>query len=228
MIALYKIKDLYEDEMKDLFQEMGYRTACVYSINNLMDMMVNPMVIITPSFFQKELKDIPNPIVPIFINVFDIKRSIVELFEFEDRNDYLFITSNESIDWLRKEYEKDSSNNKVPLTFITNDETISVRSDQAVLAPIWMKNEISKDQINQFYFIKPSFSSVLSSLQVAGSLVNFIEEVYRERYQVNAIVNSTHDGVIAIDLKGTIKIANEHAKTWFSFKGSQVYESLSY
>ena len=213
MIALYKMNDLYEDEIKNLFHEMGYPAACFYSINTLLEQIMNPMVIITPSFFQEELKDIPNPIIPISINVFDIQQSIVELFEFEDRKDYLYITSNESIDWLRKEYKMYTGNNKVPLTFITNEQTPILQSNQAVLAPIWMKNEIPNDQMNEFHFIQPSFPSVLSSLQAVGSLVKFIEEVYKERYQVNAIVNSTHDGVIAIDLEGNIKIANEHAKT---------------
>lgn len=213
MIALYKMNDLYEDEIKNLFQEWSYPTTCFYSINSILDQIMNPMVIITPSVFQKELEDIPNPIIPIFINVVDIKRSIVELFEPKDRKDYAFVTSIETIDWLRKEYETDTGHDEVHLTFLTEEQTSNLRSDQVVLAPIWMKNVILTHQLHQFHFIKPSFTSVLSSLQVAGSLVKFIEEVYKERYQVNAIVNSTHDGVIAIDLKGNIKIANEHAKT---------------
>jgi propionate catabolism operon transcriptional regulator len=213
MIVLYKMNDLYEDQIKNLFQEWGYPTACFDSINSILDQIMNPMVIITPSVFQKELGDIPNPIIPISINVVDIKRSIVEMFEWVGRKEYTFITSSETVDWLTKEYEMDTGNNEVHLTFITEKQISILRPDQVVLAPKWMKKVIPAHLIDHFHFIKPSFSSVMSAIYAAGSLMKFIEDVYKERYQVNAIVNSTHDGVVAIDLEGNIKIANEHAKT---------------
>lgn len=210
MIALYKMYDLYEDQIHTFFLKLGYPTACFSSINTILEQGMNPFVIISPFIFQKELKDIPNPIIPISINMDDIKKAIDDL---GDRKEYTFMASRETIDWLVKECEMYVENDSIPLKFITENEFSSLQPGEIVLTPKWMKELIPAHMIHQFHFIKPSFSSVLSSIQAAPSLLKFMEEVSKERYQVNAIVNSTHDGVIAIDLEGNIKIANEHAKT---------------
>jgi propionate catabolism operon transcriptional regulator len=213
MIALFKMFDLYEDQIKNLLKDLGYPTASFYSINSILDQVMNPMVIMTPAIFLKELEDLSFPIIPIPMNIGDIKRSIKDLFEIPEQREYSFITSKEEIEWLRKEYVEHAANDEIQISFITEKQSASLKPNHAYLAPIWMKGLLSNPRIKSLHFIKPAFTSVIPFLQVAGSLMNLMEEILKERYQVDAIVDSTHDGVVAIDRTGNIRLVNEHAKT---------------
>jgi transcriptional regulator, propionate catabolism operon regulatory protein len=213
MIALFKMNDLYEDKIKKLLQDLGYQTASFYSINSILDQIMNPMVIITPAIFQKELEGLSFPIIPIPITIRDIRKSIKILFEIPEQREYSFISSNEEIEWLRKEYAEDVANDQIQISFLTEKQSPTIKQNHVYLAPIWMKGLISNPLIKNLHFIMPSFTSVIPFLQLAGSLTNLIEEMFKERYQVDAIVNSTHDGVVAIDRAGKIRLVNDHAKT---------------
>jgi propionate catabolism operon transcriptional regulator len=213
MIALFKMFDLYEDQIKNLLKDLGYPTASFYSINSILDQVMNPMVIMTPAIFLKELEDLSFPIIPIPMNIGDIKRSIKDLFEIPEQREYSFITSKEEIEWLRKEYVEHAANDEIQISFITEKQSASLKPNHAYFAPIWMKGLLSNPRIKNLHFIKPAFTSVIPFLQVAGSLMNLMEEILKERYQVDAIVDSTHDGVVAIDRTGNIRLVNEHAKT---------------
>ncbi|MDR6999736.1 sigma 54-interacting transcriptional regulator [Neobacillus niacini] len=213
MIALFKMNDLYEEQIKNLLNELGFQTACFYSINSILDQIMNPMIIITPAIFQKELEGVSFPIIPISINIADIKKSIEALFECSEQKDFTFITTNENIEWLKKEYSEHLANDGIQLSFLTEKQAAILKPNHVYLAPIWMKGLLPNSRNKNLYFIKPSFTSLIPFLQIAKSLVNIIEEILKERYQVDAIVNSTHDGVVVIDRMGNIRLVNEHAKT---------------
>ncbi|WP_312474500.1 sigma 54-interacting transcriptional regulator [Neobacillus sp.] len=218
MIALFKMNDLYEDQIKNLLIDLGYPTASFYSINSILDQIMNPMVIITPAIFQKELEGLSFPIIPIPITIGDIKKSIKVLFENPEQREYSFITSKEEIEWLRKEDGEQVANDEIQVSLLTEKQSAVLNPNHVYLAPIWMKGLISNPGIKNLHFIKPAFTSLIPFLQIAGSLVNLIEEILNERYQVDAIVNSTHDGVVAIDRTGNIRLVNEHAKTILGVK----------
>jgi transcriptional regulator, propionate catabolism operon regulatory protein len=214
MIALFKMNDIYEDKIKKLLQELGYQTASFYSINSILDQVMNPMVIITPAIFEKELEGLSFPIIPIPITIKDIKIAIKFLFESPEQREYSFITSNdEEIHWLRKEYEEHVANDSIQISFLTEKQSTVIKQNHVYLAPIWMKGLLSNPLLKNLHYIMPSFTSVIPFLQLAGSLTKLIEEIVKERYQVDAIVNSTHDGVVAIDRAGKIRLVNDHAKT---------------
>jgi len=218
LIALFKMNDLYEDQIKNLLKDLGYPTASFYSINSILDQIMNPMVIITPAIFQKELEGLSFPIIPIPITIGDIKKTIKVLFENPEQREYSFISSNEEIEWLRKENGEQAANDEIQISLITEKQSAVLTPNHVYLAPIWMKGLIANPGIKNLHFIKPVFTSLIPFLQIAGSLVNLIEDILNERYQVDAIVNSTHDGVIAIDRTGYIRLVNEQAKTILGVK----------
>ncbi|WHY79850.1 sigma 54-interacting transcriptional regulator [Neobacillus sp. WH10] len=218
MIALFKMNDLYEDQINNLLNDLGYPTASFYSINSILDQIMNPMVIITPAVFQKELEGLSFPIIPIPITIGEIKKTIKVLFENPEQREYSFITSKEEIEWLRKENGEHAANDEIQISLLTEKQSAALKPSHVYLAPIWMKGLISNLGIKNLHFIKPAFTSLIPFLQIAGSLVNLIEEILNERYQVDAIVNSTHDGVIAIDRTGNIRLVNEQAKTILGVK----------
>ncbi|MCM3766990.1 sigma-54-dependent Fis family transcriptional regulator [Neobacillus niacini] len=219
MIALFKMNDLYEDEIKDLLKDMGYTSASFYSINSILDQIMNPMVIITPAIFQKELAGLSFPIIPISFTIADIQKSIKNMFDTPNDIEHAFLASAEEIEWLRKERDDQSDDNGIQLSFFTEKLPPAQLPNRNCLAPIWMKGLFSSPHMKNLHFIKPSFASLHPYLQIAVSLVNFTEEMVKERYQVDAIVNSTHDGVIAVDRIGTIRLVNEHAKTILGVEG---------
>jgi len=212
LIALFKMNDLYEDQIKNLLKDLGYPTASFYSIKSILDQIMNPMVIITPAIFQKELEGLSFPIIPIPITIGDIKKTIKVLFENPEQREYSFISSNEEIEWLRKENGEQAANDEIQISLITEKQSAVLTPNHVYLAPIWMKGLIANPGIKNLHFIKPVFTSLIPFLQIEGSLVNLIEDILNERYQVDAIVNSTHDGVIAIDRTGYIRLVNEQAK----------------
>jgi len=218
LIALFKMNDLYEDQIKNLLKDLGYPTASFYSIKSILDQIMNPMVIITPAIFQKELEGLSFPIIPIPITIGDIKKTIKVLFENPEQREYSFISSNEEIEWLRKENGEQAANDEIQISLITEKQSAVLTPNHVYLAPIWMKGLIANPGIKNLHFIKPVFTSLIPFLQIAGSLVNLIEDILNERYQVDAIVNSTHDGVIAIDRTGYIRLVNEQAKTILGVK----------
>lgn len=213
MIALFKMNDLYEDQITHLLKEMGYSTASFYSINSIIDQIMNPMVIITPVNFEKELAGLSFPIIPISVHIEDVKKCIKGLFDIPEKREYSIIASTKEIEWLRKENAEQVTKDEIQLSFLTEKQAGLLKPNHVYLAPIWMKGLISNPRNKNLHFIKPAFTSVISFLKIAGSLVNLVEEITKERYQVDAIVHSTHDGVIAIDRSGTIRLVNEHAKT---------------
>lgn len=213
MIALFKMNELYEEQIKSFLTDLGHQTASFYSINSLLDQIMNPMVILTPIIYRQELEGVSFPIIPISISLGDIKKSIKELSESQEQRDYTYIASNDEITWLKKEYDAHHlENEKIRISFLVDKQSSALNSNHINLAPIWMKGLISDSGIKPLHFIKPAFTSFIPILQTAVSLVKLTEEILKERYQVEAIVNSTHDGVVAVDKDGNIILVNKHAK----------------
>ncbi|WP_144462351.1 sigma-54 interaction domain-containing protein [Siminovitchia fortis] len=206
MIALFKMNDVYECQIKQLLTEMGYEVVSFYSINSILDQIMNPMVIITPAIFRKELADLSFPVIPIHLNADDIERWMKA--ESPDMKELTFIASDEEIAWLKHSYK----NKAFHMSYLTENQTSALNSSMMYLTPIWLKGFIPNPRMKNIHFIKPTFISLIPFLQTAGSLVALTEEHLKERYQVDAIVHSTHDGVIAIDRNGKVKLVNEHAK----------------
>nr|WP_304217214.1 sigma 54-interacting transcriptional regulator [Fredinandcohnia onubensis] len=217
MIVLFKMKDLHEEQIKNYLTGLGYQTASFYSINSIVEKIMNPMVILTPAIYLNELEDFGLPIIPISIGMGDIKSSINEICEKRDNLKYTYIASTNEILWLKSEYTLNEDN---LLSFLTDKQTSELNPNQIILAPVWMKGFISSPRIKNIHYIKPMFTTIVPLLQIACSLVNLTHEMIKERYQIEAIVNSTHDGVVAVDKTGNIRLVNEHAKKILGIEGN--------
>lgn len=103
MIALYKMSDSLENQIGKLFQGVGYKTARFYSVNALLEQIMNPMVIITPAIYQKELEALQVPILPLSIRLDDIERMKEKKGLMNDSSKKCcVVASEEEIKWLKK------------------------------------------------------------------------------------------------------------------------------
>jgi PAS domain S-box-containing protein len=168
---------------------------------------MNPMVIITPAIFRKELADLSFPVIPIHLHADDIERWMKA--ETPDIKELTFIASNEEIAWLKHS----DANKACRLSYLAENQATVLNANMIYAAPIWMKGFIPNPRMKNIHFIKPALASLVPFLQTACSLVALTEEHLRERFQVEAIVHSAHDGVVAVDRNGKVKLVNEHAKT---------------
>ncbi|WHY99992.1 sigma 54-interacting transcriptional regulator [Peribacillus simplex] len=212
MIALYKMSDSLENQIGKLFQGAGYKTARFSSVNALLEQIMNPMVIITPAIHQKELEALQVPILPLSIRLDDIERTKEKKGLMNDSsNKCCVVASEEEIEWLKKEFDE---NPRIPLHFLSKEELFlaGMQPDTVYVAPVWMKDLLTHSQTGTVHFIKPSLSSLISTIQMAISIDKLTASIAMERYQVEAIVKSAHDGVVAVDHEGRITVANEHAK----------------
>ncbi|MFD3449643.1 sigma-54 interaction domain-containing protein [Microbacteriaceae bacterium 4G12] len=217
MISLYKIPQPLEQELTHLLQDLDYPSARFYSVKALLDQIMNPMVIIAPIIFYEEVETLPVPMLPISIHLSDIERTLIGVPV--QNEPPIIIASKEEIKWLQLENEHDFS---IPLQFMTTEDFLAsgVQSSRVYLTPIWMKNVFSDPSFTaNLRYINPSTTSLLSLLQLASSLIHFTGEITRKRYEVEAIVSSAHDGVIAVDRAGNITVVNEHAKTILRLQG---------
>lgn len=214
IVAFYKISKPIEIQLEKSLYQLGYKVAKFYSINSLLNQIMKPMVVVTPHIFQKEIKSLSVPIVPLFVNLMDIEYTLNKnRLRLEDHTkSFCVIASDEEIDWLTKEYDRGSYQGK-KLKFISIEEFLSTetQSNNVYLAPIWLEGLLS-NTLSNIYFIKPSSSSLLPVLQVARSFSRYTDEMTRQKYEREAIVNSSHNGVIAIDREGNISVVNEHAR----------------
>jgi transcriptional regulator, propionate catabolism operon regulatory protein len=214
MIALYKISQPLDDQMEKLLQEMGHQTARFYSIKSLMNQVMNTRVIFAPDIYKKEVEALPVPVIPLSIHLMDIVKTIEERDLLSRSRDSLwFVGSEEEVEWLKWEYKQ---NPQISLCFVSKKQFLDrdMEQERVYLVPFWEK-ELYSDPVIQasIYYVMPSITSLLPVLRLVTSLVHFADEVIRERFQVEAIVNSAHDGVIAVDREGSITVANQHAKT---------------
>lgn len=217
MIALYKFNQT--TELDKLLQEAGYQTARFYSVKSLLDQIMNPMVILTPCIYKNEVKPLPVPVIPVAIHLADIVKTI-EHHQLQDHTDgpYRVVATEEELAWLKREYAEDP---QIPICFLNIEQFLSddLQADHIYLLPEWEKNRIPDHVWPALYPVKPSIPSLLSVLQFVSCLDHFTSEIARERYQVEAIVDSSHDGVIAVDREGNITVANQHAKTILGLQG---------
>ncbi|GIM48079.1 hypothetical protein DNHGIG_36280 [Collibacillus ludicampi] len=220
MIALYKFNKPLEVQLSFLLREYGHEPALFYSVKSLLDQMMKPMVVITPIVWAKELESLPIPVLSVSIHLADLEREIVLCSGCRDAiRKAVIVASAEEIKRLKEEFRISGKVGEgiIPysLDFLTQDQLVKLDSDshEMYFMPAWGKM-LSWDQKweKKFHLVSPSLSYLFSVVQQACSLLTFTEKAIRERYQLEAIVHSSHDGVIAVDKQGNITLVNHHAK----------------
>lgn len=217
MIALYKFTKPMEQLLDNILQKSGFKTTRFYSVNSLLDQIMNPMVILTPDVFKNDLEFLPVLFIPISIHLMDIERTIEEHnLEYSTEEPILVVASKEELKWVEMEY---LDNQRIPIRFVCKEQFFSsnFQSNRVYLAPIW-ENDLAT-LLPSLYYIKPTITSLNPVLQLVNTMERIATEISRERYQGEAIVNSAHDGVIAVDREGCITVVNEHAKKILGLKG---------
>jgi transcriptional regulator, propionate catabolism operon regulatory protein len=219
MIALYKFNKPLEVQLSSLLREFGQKPAFFYSVKSLLDQMMKPMVVITPASWAKELESLPIPVLPVSIHLADLEREIGLCSGCRDAiRKAVIVASAEEISRLEEEYRisrKVEEGLPYSLDFLTQDQLVKLESDlhEMYFMPAWGRM-LSWDQRweKKIRLVSPSLSYLFSVVQHACSLISFTEKAIQERYQLEAIVHSSHDGVIAVDKQGNITLVNHHAK----------------
>jgi transcriptional regulator, propionate catabolism operon regulatory protein len=223
LIALYKIDGNLADQISFLFQRKGIKVTYFYALKSLLDQMMNPFVILTPLLFAKELKGWPVPVLPLSIHWEDVVQELVQWPE--SSTDINFVASREEIEWL--EWEKALIGEKEADLFVRKihfmaSETVKMLNGQT-LVPAWEKRFASQSGSRfTVHTLVPSLSNLSSVVQQACSLLDYTTEMAREKVLSEAIVNSSHDGVIAVNRDGLITLTNDHAKTMLGLQGDVI------
>lgn len=133
MIALYKFTQT--TELDQLLLELGYQTARFYSVKSLLDQIMNPMVILTPSMYKNEVESLPVPVIPVAIHLADIVRTIEQYrLQTPPNEPYRVIASEEELDWLQREYREDP---QIPICFLSMEQFLpdDLQTDHIHLIP---------------------------------------------------------------------------------------------
>lgn len=226
MIALYKFPQ--STKLDVLLKDCGFQTARFNSVKSILGQIMNPMIVLVPHLFKREVEPLPVPVIPVAIHITDIVETI-EKNNLHDHADTPFrvVASREELEWLHKEYAATAPS--YPLQYVELDQFLTeARTNKTFhLIPEWAKTLLPEHIWPSLYPVSPSASSLLRVLQLVSSLERFTDQIARERYQVAAIVDSSHDGVIAVDREGNITVANQHAKTLLHLEGEVIGRKIT-
>ncbi|MEC2072741.1 sigma-54 interaction domain-containing protein [Alkalihalophilus marmarensis] len=217
MIVLYKVDEMYVDELAALFEKEKIKVQYFSSLNSLLDQVMNPMIIVTPAIYKKELEHIPLPIIPIMITSWDIQEYVNQ----SKKTSYKVIGTQDEIDWLKR---SDSASSFV---LLKDASSIAIDDSTAYIAPIWLKKELVHIPLQHLNFVTPGKAVLINIVQIAASMLTFTEEVIRDRYQVDAILDSDHDGIVTVDKDGIIKLVNQHAKRILGLDNHSIGQNIT-
>jgi transcriptional regulator, propionate catabolism operon regulatory protein len=220
LIALYKMDGNLADQVSFLFQRKGIKVTYFYAVKSLLDQIMNPFVILTPLLFAKELKGWPVPVLPLAIHWGDVVRAIRNLPPLN--SDINLVASKDELEWLEWEKKADKQN----IRFVAA-ENLKMLTGQ-VLAPVWEKRLPAQPNARfALHSLEPSSEVITSIVQQACSLLDYTTEAAREKVLSEAIVNSSHDGVIAVNRDGLITLTNDHAKSILGLQGDVVGKRIT-
>ncbi|MGG4493124.1 sigma-54 interaction domain-containing protein [Brevibacillus reuszeri] len=223
MIALYRLDKELEKGMAALLAQSGQSVGYFYSIKSILDQMMNPFIVITTERYCEELESLSLPVVTISIDISDAKR-VWEKRQGAERSGQepvVVCATAKERDWLKLEHALDHTAER-DWQFWCDDE-IHANHDHAhrvYLIPAWEAAFWSGALAGgERYIIEPSLAMLRRAVQQAASLVTYTKDRLREKHLMEAVVNSAHDAVIAVDRLGNITLVNEHAKILLGLTG---------
>lgn len=225
VIALYKLNKTLEAFVTRILNEHGLQPSYFHSKKTIIDNMMNPLVLITPSTFVNEVHSFSIPIVPLSIHLSDFEKTIHE-HDLYEKNP-LIMVSNEEKKWLDTENHLRDDNGFV----ICSREQVNLENAKkytSFLVPSWENNlPITQQTIKYLFFVNPSMDMVISAIRQAIHLIDVTREMFKEKYQVQAIVDSAHDGLIAVDRQGKITLTNDNAKIYLGLEKEVVGRNIA-
>ncbi|MFE1243414.1 sigma-54 interaction domain-containing protein [Fictibacillus sp. NPDC058756] len=225
MIALYKLNKTLEAIFIQLLIKQGIQPTCLHSKKSIIDHMMNPFVLITPSPYVNEVQSFSIPIVPLSLHLSDFEKTINEQNLYEQN--LLIMVSDEEKKWLDTENLLMYHNH----FDICSKEFIKLSNankNTTFLVPSWESNlPMSKRTNENFFYVHPSMDTVVSAIRQAMNLTDVTKEMFKEKYQVQAIADSAHDGLIAVDKQGKITLTNNNAKKYLGLEGDVVGRNIT-
>ncbi|MGG1576232.1 PAS domain-containing protein, partial [Fictibacillus sp. NRS-1165] len=219
MIALYKVDKELEEFITHILKESGIQTLSFHSRKTVMDHVMNPFVLITPSIYVNEVRSFSIPIVPLSLHLSDFEQTI-KVNSLTNKNP-LIIVSDEEKKWL----DAENANQKSILEIRSREQVnlANAKTNTSFLVPSWESHlPMSQQTKEHIYYVQPSKDTIFSAVRQAINLIGITREMFKEKYQVKAIVDSAHDGLIAVDRQGKITLTNENAKKYLGLEGEVV------
>ncbi|MDN4522939.1 sigma-54 interaction domain-containing protein [Fictibacillus fluitans] len=186
---------------------------------------MNPYVVIAPLPFVDELQSLNVPIVPISLHRQDF-------LEAEKRNQtheehtVIFVSPKEK-EWL--ELESQFIDEPFFPVFSSEQEMNNAAKYEACLfIPAWHKQAtFTQWKKENLFFVNPASGTLMAAVRQALQLMEVTKEFVKEKLQVQAIVHSAHDGVIAVDRNGKITLTNEHAKKYLRLDADVIGRNIT-
>ncbi|TQR07788.1 sigma-54 interaction domain-containing protein [Psychrobacillus soli] len=225
MIALYKINSPLAEKIADILYKFDQKPTFYYSKNSLLDQIMNPLVLITSCSYIEEVETLHVPIVPLSINLSDVEKVIQE--ENLYSNKWIIVASKQEIEWLK--LEKNLSL-KDHFQFIVKDNLSqdNIQKNSIFFVSAWENNFLFPPYLEKnIRYVEPSIATITSAVRQALSLISITRDMLREKYQVEAVVNSAHDGIIAVDRSGHITLTNENAKHFLGLEGEVIGRKIT-
>ncbi|MED2974411.1 sigma 54-interacting transcriptional regulator [Fictibacillus sp. B-59209] len=220
MIALYKVDKELGEFITHILIKSGIQTSSFHSRKTVIDHIMNPFVLITPSIYLNEVESFSIPIVPLSLHLSDFKKTIDE-YDLLGKNP-LIIVSNDEKKWLDNENQM-IYNKTFEICSKDNIDFGNAKINTSFLIPSWESHlPIAQQTKENLYYVQPSMDTVFSSIRQAINLLGVTREMFKEKYQVQAIADSAHDGLIAVDRQGKITLTNENAKKYLGLEGEVV------
>ncbi|MED1952109.1 sigma-54 interaction domain-containing protein [Brevibacillus centrosporus] len=222
MIALYRLDKELERKIAALLDSSHHPIGYFYSIKSIIDQMMNPFVVITTEPYREELESYSLPVVCLSIDLNDIRKVWERLCEKEERKPAVVVCgSRKEKFWLEKEYDLEQKlSGEAKLLFQLQEEWQEDQEQTHYLSPKWSKNMLpQKPPTGEWHLVEPSIATLRRAVQQAESLITYTRDRLREKHLMEAVVNSAHDAVIAVDRHSHITLVNEHAKLLLGLNG---------
>ncbi|MCF6094218.1 sigma 54-interacting transcriptional regulator [Microaerobacter geothermalis] len=238
MIALYNLDKRLEEMLSYYLKEEGEKVAYFYSMKSILDQVINPMVVITTASFVSEVDSLSVPVVPITIHMTDVEQAVCQLVSNGHLvEEVIIIASEKEMKWLKMEQHirmqlgvaSNFSYQFVNLEDMKHQAAqLKVKEDRFLfVTPQWTKQVKLTPYIKNVCAVSPSMETILSAARQASFLSGYTREMTREKLQIQAVVNSAHDGVIAVDKEGYITLVNEHAKNLLSLPEEALHRKIT-
>lgn len=223
MIALYRLDKELEKKIAALLEDTGHPVGYFYSIKSILDQMMNPFVVITAEPYGEELESFSLPVVCLSLDMNDVQRACQSISRTEGapvRRAVIVCGTQKEKQWLEREYAQDSDVPGVPCSFQVREELQPLSGQTAYLLPVWGKHSLPQQPAAApWHLVEPSIATLRRAVQQAESLMAYTRERLREKHLMEAVVNSAHDAVIAVDRHSQITLVNEHAKLLLGLNG---------
>lgn len=231
MIALYRLDKSSENKLTTFLQHSGHPVGYFYSIKSILDQMMNPFVVITTEAYREELESLSLPVVSLTIDMHDVHWQWASLQKAgQDIKQIAVICGSEKErDWLTLEHA--TSAELFPgcrCLFTTKEEQKTVLENTMYMVPAWEANALRvRTDIPEWHTLEPSIATLRRVAQQASSLMAYTRDRLREKHLMEAVVNSAHDAVIAVDRSSRITLANEQAKMLLGLSGDVVGKPIT-